>query len=117
MAPNAKQTGPIEKSLGICWPNGLMRHNGGSTYPVIKSLRDDLKRISENHACRLTVEEIRVSPTIKAEADRCFDRYGSRLWPDIDQVRPDWLASAQNNTLDGRYPRDLCYSVLSDRDL
>ena len=102
--------------MGFWWPRGLSQTKGRMEHPVIKSLLTDLGPLTHKYACTLSPEQLKVSTELESKASQLFKTYGSRLWPDADQQRPAWLADADTNNLGGRFPRNLYYSIIEDRD-
>ncbi|KAK3112609.1 hypothetical protein LTR53_010939 [Teratosphaeriaceae sp. CCFEE 6253] len=109
----------IEKSLGIRWERGLFRHSGRYEYEVHRDLGAALKPIVKHFSTVSDPKDLRGSTELRDAVDKVFDSIGLRMWPrledDMDRKRPDWLASAEKNDLDGLYPRDLVYAVNQDR--
>ena len=105
----------IEQTLGIWWKRGLSRTEGRNQYPVIKSLNDHLKSLTSTYACRLTPEQLQMDPAVRSMVLAVFEAHGPQLWPAPDKPRPAWLTDARVNTLDGRYPRNLYFSIDVDR--
>ncbi|KAK3069256.1 hypothetical protein LTR53_012545 [Teratosphaeriaceae sp. CCFEE 6253] len=111
---------PLEKSLGIRWHQGLVgsRHEGRLEIPVIGDLMGHMKAVVESFHAR-SKAEIMSSAVFKDTVYRIFESIGPRMWPRLDEdlegQRFNWLASANRDSLDGHYPRDLYYAVDHDK--
>ena len=114
---NDSRTLDVEKALGFKWPRGMNRSAGVSQYPVMKSLLGALGALAHKYACSLTPQRLQMSAEVKAATNTMFETHGPQLWPEPEQDRPAWLADAEKNKLDGRYPRNLYYSDVKDREM
>lgn len=66
---------------------------------------------------RTTEATLRQSSGFRLDVNAVLDRYGHRIWPAGDPKSRGWLVSAEEENLDGLYPRDLFYHDEGDRSM
>lgn len=66
---------------------------------------------------RTTEAVLRQSSGFRSDVNAVLDRYGHRIWLAGDPKSRDWLVSAEEENLDGLYPRDLFYHDEADQSM
>lgn len=99
----------VEKSMGIKFPLGLHRHPGGSLIAEVNEAKVEVNNLTAYYGF-YTPEQIRISHELEEASIAAFNNIGPRFWPDHPR-RYQWLADPGFDDLDGRYPRELFFSV------
>lgn len=102
----------LEKRLGINFKTTFCRASQrdvrNTPFEGLKHRFFELARELSQMPCNSAASKV-----ARKKIRELFVQFGPSLWPDVGYGRP-WLAKAEDENFEGKYPRDLYYSFAAD---